>query len=321
MNDALVSVIIPVYKVEKYLRQCVDSVLAQTYHNLEIILIDDGSPDSSGDICEEYAGRDSRIRVIHQENGGLSKARNTGLSNAHGEYITFIDSDDFVDPRYVETLLKMTTENDASISCIDFKYFRDNDITTPDRRTHYIHISDNSEYLEGILYQAIGNTAAWGRLYKNSVFETERFTEGILYEDLDLIYRLLLSKGKVVWSDAKLYYYRKNPQSILHSFSIKRSDVLDVTDRMADFMAANCRQLLRAARSRRLSAHFNIYCLMAANGFKDDKLEKRCIDVIKEERRSFLTDPKIRFKNRLGILITYIGGFRLLRLLGSLIYR
>lgn len=321
MNDALVSVIIPVYKVEKYLRQCVDSVLAQTYHNLDILLIDDGSPDSCGTICEDYAKRDSRIRVIHQENGGLSKARNTGLSNARGEYITFIDSDDFIDPRYVETLLKMATEHDASISCIDYKYYRDDDIVSPDRATHHVHTSDNSDYLEGVLYQSVGNNAAWGRLYKNSVFETERFTEGILYEDLDIIYKLLLRKGKVAWSHAKLYYYRNNPQSIINSFSIKRSDVLDVTDRMTDYMAAHCPQLLPAARSRRLSAHFNIYCLMAANGFKDDKLEKRCIRVIKEERRNFLTDPKIRFKNRLGILISYIGGFRLLRLLGSRIYR
>lgn len=121
MNGPLVSVIVPVYRVEKYLRICVDSILAQTYSDLEVILVDDGSPDGCPAICDEYAQQDARVRVIHQKNAGLSAARNAGLDLCQGEYITFIDSDDFVHPRFVELLLNACLKEHCLISVSDFK--------------------------------------------------------------------------------------------------------------------------------------------------------------------------------------------------------
>lgn len=320
-NRALVSVIIPVYKVEPYLRQCIESVLAQTHSALDIILVDDGSPDNCGRICEEYAAHDCRIRVIHQHNQGLSAARNAGLAVARGDYITFVDSDDFVAANYVETLLGWITENGAEISCGGFVAYHSGDKIATSKATTKPKILNADEFLEAMLYQETGDNSVWGKLYKKDIFRDLRFTPGICYEDLDVIYIALLNARKVVWGKAPLYYYRVTPGSILHTFSLKRADVLDVTDRMVGYLEKNNPQLVQAARSRRLSAHFNIYCLLAANGVKNAALEERCKGVIKGERGRFLFDPKVRLKNRLGILLTYIGGFPLLRFIGSRIYR
>lgn len=319
--DTLVSVIIPVYKVEPYLRQCIESVLAQTHSALDIILVDDGSPDRCGEICEEYAARDNRIRVIHQPNGGLSAARNSGLDAARGEYVTFVDSDDFVAENYVETLLKWISDSGADIACGGFVDYHTGDkVTTPPADSHPIILSA-SEFLEEMLYQHTGDNSVWGKLYKKIIFDGLRFTPGILYEDLDIIYRAILRGSKVACGRTPLYYYRVNQGSILHNFSIKRTDVLDVTDRMVEYIGKNYPQLESAARSRRLSAHFNIYCLLVANGMHDAEIEERCRKVIKGERGRFLFDPKVRLKNRLGILLTYFGGFPLLRFIGLRIYR
>lgn len=321
MADKLVSVIIPVYKVEPYLRQCIESVLAQTHSGLEVILIDDGSPDRSGEICEEYAARDPRIRVIHQENGGLSAARNAGLDAAKGNYITFIDSDDFVAENYVETLLRWIEDSGADIACGGFVDYHSGDkVATPIAQSRP-KILSSAEFLEAMLYQHTGDNSVWGKLYKKSIFDGLRFTPGILYEDLDIIYKAILRGRKVAWGRTPLYYYRVTPGSILHNFSLKRADVLDVTDRMTEYLGRNYPQLESAARSRRLSAHFNIYCLLAANGMRNSEIEERCRKVIKGERGRFLFDPKVRLKNRLGIALTYIGGFPLLRFAGSRIYR
>ena len=321
MTDILVSVIIPVYKVEKFLRQCIQSVLAQTHSALEIILIDDGSPDSCGEICEEYAALDSRIRVIHKKNGGLSSARNAGLEVASGEYITFIDSDDFVAENYIETLLKWCIDSGVDIACGGFAEYHTGEKIATYEAERDPEILTAEKFLEAMLYQHTGDNSVWGKLYRKSVFDGLRFTQGILYEDLDIIYKAILRVKNVAWGKTPLYYYRITPGSILHNFSRKRADVLDVTDHMVEYIGKNYPQLAPAARSRRLSAHFNIYCLLAANGLRNQEIEERCKKVIKEERGKFIFDRNVRLKNHLGILLTYLGGFPMLRFLGSRIYR
>lgn len=128
MEEKLISIIVPVYNVEKYLKECIDSVISQTYKNLEIILVDDGSTDKSGEICDEYSKKDSRIKVIHKENGGLSDARNVALDIAKGEYIGFVDSDDYVEKDMFETLYKLAEEHNTEISSISFYKTLENEI-------------------------------------------------------------------------------------------------------------------------------------------------------------------------------------------------
>lgn len=322
MKKPLVSVIIPVYGAEKYLRQCVDSVLAQTYDNLEIVLVDDGSQDRSGEICEEYREIHSHIKVIHQANGGLSVARNRGIEEAAGDYYTFIDADDFIHPQCIDYMVRMAVENSAEVACVDLvDYIPDSPLCLLEEKSYEPVLSSGLDYIRDALYQTSGNSSACGKLYMRELFDSLRFTPKIGYEDLDLFYRLLLNVKRVSFLKAGMYYYRRNPESYLHKFNLGRVDVLDVTDRMVQYMLAYCPTLYDAARSRRLSAHFNIYCLISLSEERNRDITGRCKNVIKRERGRFLLNPKTKLKNRLGILITYIGGFPLLRFLAKFFYK
>lgn len=322
MNE-LISIIVPVYGVEKYLRQCVDSVLAQTYSNWELILVDDGSPDSCPSICDEYAAADSRIRVIHQTNGGLSVARNSGLRIAKGKYVSFVDADDRVHPEYLRSLTNIIADAQADVSCVDFteKDFKSIKCKKADIRTY-----TGIEFSRKLLYQDhnLCTHSACGKLYRRDVLSCDPFLAGIGYEDLEAFYRIFPRLNLISYAAQKLYYYRPNPQSYLHRFTHRRADVLDVTDNMVEYFNESGKfpnkELFRAARDRHMSAHFNIFGLMAANGYKDKDLEARCWGVIKSERFSSLTNPNVRLKNKLGALLSYFGK-PVLRLFSKIIYR
>ncbi len=319
MNE-LISIIVPVYGVEKYLRQCVDSVLAQTYSNWELILVDDGSPDNCPAICDEYAAGDSRISVIHQENGGLSCARNSGLNNSKGNLVTFVDADDKIHPKFLEVSLIVMNKADADISCV---CFTSNDFS--DKICGSEKFFSGLEFSCDILYQKYCDCthSAWGKLYKRKILPEYPFTEGIGYEDLDAFYRIFPQLNRVVVNYCKLYYYRQNPESYLHRFNIGRADVLDVTDRIADYFGESGEypdmELQRAARDRKMSAHFNIFCLMAVNKYEDKDLEERCWNVVKQERMSSLLNPNVRIKNKIGAFLSYFGKTTI-RILARFVY-
>lgn len=214
MKD-LISIVIPVYNVEPYLRQCLDSVTGQSYDNIEIILVDDGSTDKSGLICEEYASYDRRIRVVHKENGGLSDARNLGLELCSGKYVTFIDSDDFVARNYVEELYRILTESGAEISVCDYKefYTEQEPDQCSDEDTKIVF--DRMQALEQIYGKyCVQMTTAWGKLYKVELFDTIRFPVGRVHEDVFVAHRLLYKASKVAFTTQKLYFYRKRRDSI-----------------------------------------------------------------------------------------------------------
>lgn len=305
----MVSIVIPVYNVEKYLRQCVDSVLAQTYRDWELILVDDGSPDSCPQICDEYASKDTRIKVIHQKNQGVSCARNIGIAAAIGEYLCFIDSDDEVHCDYLNVLIKTLESIGADFSCVGF-CMNPNHYNIVDSG---ITIYSGYQYCENLLYQTneLCIPSPWGKLFKRNIISDEFFQENTRYEDLLAFCTFHYGNLKIGCSSCKLYSYRMHESSYLHSFNNARSQVLDVVDYIKSHYSENAEiyypQLYAAACDRRLSAHFNILGLMAANNFKDEELEKRCWNVIKEERMNSLMNPKVRIKNKLGILISFLG--------------
>lgn len=185
MKEEQISVVIPVYNVEDYLRPCLDSVIGQTYENLQIILVDDGSTDHSGQICDVYQKKDSRIVVIHQENGGLSEARNRGIDIARGRYITFIDSDDVVDTTYCQEMLKCLKTHDADISLCNVVYFREQLPEQYEMAGDFVYDAKDAVagYLRGIV-----SATAWGKLYKRELFNMVRYPKGKVYEDLSLIH-------------------------------------------------------------------------------------------------------------------------------------
>lgn len=308
-RQPLISVIVPVYNVEKYVGKCVDSILNQSYKNLDIILVDDGSTDRSGVICDDYAHHNANIRVIHQPNGGLSAARNAGLDVMTGEYVTFVDSDDMIHRECITTLYRYIETERAEISTISAIDIEDDDVcpTTAPRGELKVFYS-GVEAVESMLFQQrFIDNSAWGKLYKASFFETHRFPVGILYEDLATIPYVCLEAKCIATSATPLYFYRKRETSILGSFSLKRSDVLDVVDDLVKFMEQNYKALIDAACSRKFSANMNILWLMSATGIKDDAIVARCWENIKQLRKMALINPRVRMKNKLGALTSVFG--------------
>lgn len=321
----LISIIVPVYGVEKYLRQCVDSVLAQTYSNWELILVDDGSKDACPAICDEYAAKDSRIKVIHQENGGVSAARYNGVLNAKGNLITFIDSDDEVDSKYLAYLNNVMSSCKADCVAVNFREFYGSvrNIEIVINAPGAVSIKDKVDAVISSLYQIIGDTSLCAKLFKKKYLTNDIFNDTCRYEDLASFFKIYLKGKNVAFCDVPLYYYRQNPDSYLHQFNKGRADVLDVTNKMVEYFgekgAYPNKDLQRAAKDRRMSAHFNIFCLMSVNKYYDINLEKRCWNVIKEERLSSLLNPNVRLKNKIGAFVSYFGKTPI-RILARFIY-
>lgn len=234
----MISVIVPVYNVEPYLRECIDSILAQTYTDFELILVDDGSPDKCGEICDEYAAKDSRIRVIHQENGGLSAARNAGLDIAQGEYVTFVDSDDVVHPNYLSCLHEAILQNNAEI--VIGRFLRFTEVAPA-----YVPMTATLQYArngreacwELFAEDAVTYTIACGKLYKTELFAGIRYPLGRIHEDEATTYKVLYKAKLVAVLENELYYYRQNPNGIMGTtFSVKRYQALDAfQERIAFF--------------------------------------------------------------------------------------
>lgn len=238
-DAVLVSVVIPVYNVENYLAECLESVCNQTYQNLEIIVVDDGSTDGSGRICDEYSIKDSRIQVIHKRNGGLSDARNAGLERATGKYISFIDSDDAVDEEFIEALLEECQHSGAEIAVCRYEKF-DNEFKhiTSMRKDDFTY--SGSELLKKMFDGTESGIefVAWNKLYERKLMiENDiKYPVGKYNEDLFVTYKLLYLANKIGIVDGQLYKYRVRPGSIMNSgFSLKRLDGLEGQREMAEF--------------------------------------------------------------------------------------
>lgn len=214
--EPLISVIVPIYQVESYLRQCVDSILQQTHKNLEIILVDDGSTDDGPAICDEYAEKDSRIKVIHKENGGLSDARNVGIDAAHGEYIGFVDSDDWIMPDMYEYLLQGIIGYQAEISYCGFVNVHNHWVDYPNNQTDKVYTSETA--LNELFFDRLGSFA-WNKLYKADLWSRIRFPVGRNFEDILTIYKLFEQASRISILKAPKYYYRIRQGSIMHDSS------------------------------------------------------------------------------------------------------
>lgn len=221
---AEISIIVPVYQVEKYIRQCVDSILAQTFTDFELILVDDGSKDNSGQICDEYAAKDKRIRVIHKENGGLSDARNKGMDEAAGSYFMFVDSDDYIAPDMAERLYNSIIKEDADIAACNFRYFFEEDGKKDFSTENEVQVVSGAE----IFYNRKNErnygfwTVAWNKLYKSETFKNVRFRFGRLHEDEFWANDIYRPEIKAVTVSECLYYYRQRNNSIMGNKNIQK---------------------------------------------------------------------------------------------------
>lgn len=232
--NKLISIIVPIYKVENYLKRCIDSILNQTYTNLEIILVDDGSPDNCGIICDEYAKQDCRVKVIHKKNGGLSDARNCGIKVSTGEYLIFVDSDDYILKNMCETLLKNALENNADIVSCNFKevYLNGQEKINKQSQNQQISIVSNAEAIyRYFVKNDLDMNVVWNKIYKKNIFLGDNkieFPVGRLHEDDFTVYKLYYYANKVVIINDILYNYFKREESITGNFS--RRNIFDKID-------------------------------------------------------------------------------------------
>lgn len=219
MQRDKISVIVPVYNVEAYLSKCIESIIHQTYQNLEILLIDDGSTDGSGPICDAFAEKDARITVIHKKNGGLSDARNTGINHSSGEYLAFVDSDDSLDLHMLEKLYAALKEHDADISICDFCRVDSDGNNYEDGQSNFHTCAGLATGKEVIQRLFEGDytyyTVAWNKLYKREIFKNIRYPYGRLNEDEFVVHRIFGACKKVVCLNDQLYYYLQRPDGIM----------------------------------------------------------------------------------------------------------
>lgn len=205
-----ISVIVPVYNVEKYLNRCIDSILDQTFVDFECILVDDGSPDNCGKICDEYANKDERIRVIHKENGGLSDARNAGIESAQGEYLSFIDSDDWIHPQMLEILYDGIVKNDVMLSVCAYEETKDE---KPFEKIENVNF-DIRNGIDFLTEDNVTAVVAWNKLYNKNLFEDIRYPIGKLHEDEFVTYKILYKAGNIAFCNEKMYMYFVNYDGI-----------------------------------------------------------------------------------------------------------
>ena len=230
MMGEKVSIIVPIYKVEKYIKKCVESILCQTYENLELILVDDGSPDECPQICDEYSIHDRRVKVIHKKNGGLSDARNAGINAATGQYLMFVDSDDYIQNNMVETLYSAVKSTNADLALCDINFV---DIEGHNMDINTIRLQnevwDETHFwceLYGKNYTAC--VVAWNKLYNKSIFEGIRFDVGKLHEDEFIIHKIVNQCRRIVCVNERLYNYLQRSNSIMgNSYSIRRLDIVE----------------------------------------------------------------------------------------------
>lgn len=340
----MVSIITPAYNAGKYIAATVASVISQSYHDWELLLVDDGSTDSTSAICDELAASDSRIRVFHRPNSGPASARNFALDKARGQYIAFLDADDILHPCFLDRLLRVATLTGAPIvitPCVSFTRVPPFS-SCPSFNLSEVLLLSPSEALIKAFYQTpvpgtefILDNAPWGKLYRRELWEKLRFAPGIWYEDMDIFYRLWLLADKIALLPVPLIGYRQHSESCMHTLSPRRFDSLDVTDRMIRWLREShdpriTPELLRAAEVRRFAARCNILTLLytappeapialsdkeraSSSDISFREVEKRCWDIVKAGRLRVFADSRARRRDRLGAMVALFGrpAFRL----------
>lgn len=289
-TSSLITVIVPIFKVEKYLNKCIESIVNQTYTNLEIILVDDGSPDNCPAMCDEWSERDTRIKVIHKHNGGLSDARNSGMTIATGEYIAFVDSDDLIHEKYFEVLITAIKENNADISACDIDFVNEaDDVSLTASLPSEFSIYNSEQALETLIKGCGFRAIACNKLFCAKLLFEERFIEERYHEDEFFTYRILAKAQKLVYINSKMYYYLQRENSIVNSVSVKHLDALDAYIERLDYFKSNFPNLYKADKPSVCKACVNLYISIA--DFPSD-IKKTCARRIKDNRSRIKFTPK-----------------------------
>lgn len=314
-NSNLVSVIVPVYNVKSYLQECFDSICCQSYRNIEIILVDDGSTDGSGELCDVLAARDDRTTVLHKENGGLSDARNAGLRIAQGDWISFVDSDDYISPVFIEVLLNACCDTGCQISAVPFgKPFNDGDACPlvesldPVAPAKALPSPDVQRLM---LYQTLDTGAQW-RLYAKAPLGIDPFPKGLYYEDLASVYKIIHKVDSVAVVDCReLYAYRMRSNSIIRQEyrHIKGESALIIADQLYRDICNWYPDLSKAAASRCFSVCRMVFAQIPTknNHSRQIQDEDSLWSVLSLHRKAVLRDREARPRERFAAFVAYFG--------------
>ncbi|WP_338587253.1 glycosyltransferase [Clostridium baratii] len=297
MKD-LISIIVPVYNVEKYLDKCINSIINQTYKNLEIILINDGSKDNSGEKCECWAQKDNRIKVIHKKNGGLSDARNVGIDNAKGRYISFIDSDDFIDYNMIEILIDNIKKNNCEISvCGYYKTYTDRDEVVDNSKD--IIVMDNIEAIDKMNEVGYFDVSAWGKVFKADLIKKYKFPIGKLSEDWFIMYKVFFEANKIVYNPEAKYHYVQRSGGISKNNPKINYDSIEAAKECLNFIEKKCPNIKENAIIRYCIANIGVYnsCILY------DKEDNSIYNNINKNIKIITKSKKISFKKKLQFFI------------------
>lgn len=299
-KEELISIIIPIYNVEEYLEDCIESVIQQTYKNLEIILVDDGSTDNCLNICNKYKKKDNRIKIIHKENAGLSDARNVGIEFSTGQYIAFVDSDDFIEIDMYEILYQDLKDNRADIIGCDYYIyntlkFSKSDIITKEKKI----MSTEEALIEMSKLRGFG-VIACNKLYKRQIFDEIRFPIGKTSEDWFIMYKILDKAKKIVYNPIAKYYYRQRADSITKSNKINWMG-LEAATEVLEFSKRKYPNAVVSARFAYINANLEIYNQMLKNKY-NRKQRQEFASNIKGEKKGVLRMQGVRLYKKLQII-------------------
>lgn len=302
-----ISVIVPAYNVEEYICDCIDSLLEQTYKNYELLLVDDGSTDNTGRILDEKYSENEKIKVYHKSNGGLSDARNYALDRMNGDYVTFVDSDDFVDCEYLDYLIQIITKENADIAVIPPQPFENVNQIDTDFDFNYETVNTEEAVRRMLVRENIAHTAC-GKIYKSSIWKEIRFPYKKLYEDYHTTFDAFARAKKVAIGNAKMYFYYQRESSIMHlkcdknTVSIVQATI-EVTPRIIEYWPSLKEEAIDLQIALCAKCLQNIY----AHDVEDFKNEKNLIkSLIKKNTFTMLVSKKIGYKDKTKVLISYL---------------
>ncbi len=320
----LISVIIPVYNVEDYLIDCVESIRNQTYHNIEIIIVDDGSTDRCPEICDHYSELDPRVTVMHKKNGGQGSARNMALDEANGEYVAFVDSDDMLDSDCISFLYALIHDENADIAICDYRRINEQGSVIHGFKRYRKRMKrfSGEEAMIVALYWKEFGVAPWAKLFRKELWDEIRFKEDRIYEDMATTYLIYDKANTVVYDNEIKMSYRIRSNSDAHRpFSPKRIKTLETTDEIMAYCSNREIKVRKAAYSRCLAtACFILFRIPVKELGEYKSVIEKCKKTIRKHRFGVMIDRNARLKTRLGALCSY-GGFGLERLIFSIFIR
>ncbi len=303
MKEIKFSVIVPVYNAEKYIAKCIESILNQTEDDLELILVDDGSPDNSGIICDKYATKDNRVKVFHQENGGVCAARNTGLKHASGEYLSFVDSDDYLESNALEVLYNDIVTHNADVSCALMK--NDSNQGKHNLENGVYEVWHDSDAIKNALLDNPFTYSSCAKLFKKELIGNIRFEEGRkIHEDSFFVFCCFLKQPTVVVRNVGVYNYENNPNSVSHAeFSEKFFDILYFANKKKEMVISKFPEFDAEANNTIVKANLAMLHAFCNTNDKEYKKDiKECIRTIKKLKKYFV--PAIQGDKKFFLVVT-----------------